>query len=56
MQYTDIEEIAEWLENKLIIEVQTVRGEDTMVFYFEDGSSMELIVDSIYVDKDTYDG
>lgn len=55
MQISDINEIADWLIDKKISHVDVVYNEDTMVMYFTDGTSLELIVDSIYADMEDYD-
>tara|TARA_R110000772_G_scaffold44736_1_gene102899 strand:+ start:201 stop:431 length:231 start_codon:yes stop_codon:yes gene_type:complete len=44
----DIQEISEHIVGKTIDAVDVVYGEDTMVIYLDDGSHVELIVDSIY--------
>jgi hypothetical protein len=44
----DIQEIAEHITGKLIDAVDIVVGEDTMILYLDDGSDVELIIDSIY--------
>ena len=46
----DIDEIAEVMTGKLIEEVQITFGEDTMTLYLSDGSSIEIVIDSIYAD------
>ena len=47
-QEMDIQQISEHIVGKTIDAVDVVYGEDTMVIYLDDGSSIELIVDSIY--------
>ena len=47
-QEMDIQQISEHIVGKTIDAVDVVYGEDTMVIYLNDGSSIELIVDSIY--------
>ena len=44
----NIQQISEHIVGKTIDAVDVVYGEDTMVIYLDDGSSIELIVDSIY--------
>jgi hypothetical protein len=44
----DINEISEHIVGKTIEAVDVVFGEDTMIIYLDDGSDVELIVDSIY--------
>ena len=44
----DIQQISEHIVGKTIDAVDVVYGEDTMIIYLDDGSSIELIVDSIY--------
>jgi len=51
----DIQEIAEHITGKMIEAVDVVFGEDTMVIYFDDGSDVELIVDSIYCNRPDLD-
>ena len=46
----DIDEIAEVMTGKIIEEVQITFGEDTMTLYLSDGSSIEIVIDSIYAD------
>ena len=46
----DIEEIAEIMTGKLIEEVAITYGEDTLTIYLSDGSSIEMVIDSIYAD------
>lgn len=46
----DINTIAEIMEGKTIEEVQVVYGEDTLTLFLSDGSSIEIVVDSIYAD------
>ena len=45
----DIELIALHMLNKTIDNVDIVHGEDTMVIHLDDGSSVELIIDSVYM-------
>lgn len=51
----DINEIAERIVGKEIVNVDVTFGEDTLTIYFDDGSILELIVDSIYYDTIDYD-
>ena len=51
----DINEIADKILDKQIINVDVTYGEDTLTIYFQDGSVLELIVDSIYYDEIGYD-
>jgi hypothetical protein len=44
----NIQQISEYIVGKTIDAVDVVYGENTMVIYLDDGSSVELIVDSIY--------
>jgi len=46
----DIDRIADIMEGKTIEDVQVVYGEDTMVIFLSDGSSIEIVIDSIYAD------
>jgi len=46
----DIDEIAEIMTGKLIEEVAITYGEDTMTLFLSDGSSIEIVIDSIYAD------
>lgn len=46
----DIDEIAEVMTGKMIEEVLVTYGEDTMTLYLSDGSSIEIVIDSIYAD------
>jgi len=45
----DIQLIALHMLDKTIDNVDVVHGEDTMVIHLNDGSSVELIIDSIYM-------
>lgn len=51
----DINEIAERIIGKEVVNVDVTYGEDTLTIYFDDGSVLELIVDSIYFDSIDYD-
>ena len=44
----DIQEIADHIIGKTIDSVDVVYGENTLIIYLDDGSNVELIVDSIY--------
>jgi len=44
----DINEISEHIVGKTIEAVDVVFGEDTMIIYLDDGSDVELIIDTIY--------
>jgi hypothetical protein len=44
----EIQEIAEHITGKMIDAVDVVFGEDTIIIYLDDGSDVELIIDSIY--------
>ena len=46
----DIDRIATHMVGKIIEEVEVTYGEDTLVIYLSDGTSIELIIDSIYAD------
>jgi len=46
----DIDEIAEIMTGKIIEEVAITYGEDTMTLFLSDGSSIEIVIDSIYAD------
>ena len=51
----NIDEIADVMEGKTIEDVRVVYGEDTLIIYLSDGSSIEIIVDSIYADIPEFD-
>jgi len=51
----EINEIAERIVGKEIVNVDVTYGEDTLTLYFNDGSVLEIIVDSIYLDSLDYD-
>lgn len=51
----DINEIAERIVGKEVVNCDVTYGEDTISIYFSDGSVLELIVDSIYYDSIDYD-
>jgi hypothetical protein len=44
----EIQEIAEHITGKMIDAVDVVYGEDTIIIYLDDGSDVELIIDSIF--------
>tara|TARA_R110000823_G_scaffold241505_1_gene366212 strand:- start:1568 stop:1810 length:243 start_codon:yes stop_codon:yes gene_type:complete len=44
----DIQQIAEHMVGKIVDAVDVVYGEDTMIIYLDDGSDIELIIDSIH--------
>ena len=46
----DINEIADIMEGKIIEQVNITYGEDTITLFLSDGSSIEIVVDSIYAD------
>lgn len=46
----DINTIAEIMEGKIIEECLVTYGEDTLTLFLSDGSSIEIVVDSIYAD------
>ena len=46
----DIDEIAAIMTGKIIEEVAITYGEDTMTLFLSDGSSIEIVIDSIYAD------
>jgi CYTH domain-containing protein len=46
----DIDEIAEVMTGKIIEKIELTWGEDTMTMYLSDGSSVEIVIDSIYAD------
>lgn len=46
----DIDEIAQVMTGKIIEEVQCTWGEDTLTIFLSDGSSIEIVIDSIYAD------
>jgi len=46
----DIDEIASIMTGKIIEEVAVTYGEDTFTIFLSDGSSIEIVVDSIYAD------
>lgn len=46
----NIDKIAEVMTGKVIEEVSITWGEDTMTLFLSDGSSIEIVIDSIYAD------
>lgn len=44
----DVQEIADHIIGKTIDSVDVVYGENTLIIYLNDGSNVEMIVDSIY--------
>jgi hypothetical protein len=55
VEIMDINEISERIIGKEVVNVDVTYGEDTLTIYFNDGSVLELIVDSIYYDSIDYD-
>lgn len=55
VEIMEINEIAERIVGKEIVNVDVTYGEDTLTLYFSDGSVLEIIVDSIYLDSLDYD-
>jgi hypothetical protein len=51
----DIEEIAKHMTDKMVIGVEVEYDQNTMVITLDDGSTIELIVDSIYAEVPEYD-
>ena len=51
----DIQLIAFHMLDKTIDNVDVVHGEDTMVIHLDDGSSIELIIDSAYMNVQDLD-
>ena len=47
--------IAKHMINKTIDDIDIVYGENTMTIFLDDGSSVEMIVDSIYLNTAEYD-
>ena len=45
-----IDEIASMMVGHTIEDVNVVYGEDTLILILSDGSSVEIVVDSIYAD------
>ena len=46
--------IAKHMINKTIDDIDIVYGENTMTIFLDDGSSVEMIVDSIYLNTTEY--
>ena len=44
----NIQQISEHIVGKTIDAVDVVYGEDTIIIYLDDGSDVELIIDSIF--------
>ena len=51
----DIQLIALHMMDKTIDDVDIVFGENTMTIFLDDGSSIEMIVDSIHLNHTQYD-
>ena len=51
----DIQLIALHMMDKTIDDVDIVYGEDTMTIFLSDGSSVEMIIDSIHLNTTEYD-
>jgi len=51
----DILLIAEHMMDKTINDIDIVYGENTMTIFLSDGSSVEMIVDSIHLNATEYD-
>ena len=51
----DILLIAEHMMDKTINDIDIVYGENTMTIFLNDGSSVEMIVDSIHLNPTEYD-
>lgn len=51
----DIEELLSVLVGQTIEDATCVYGEDTLTLYLSSGASVELIIDSSYVDVPDYD-
>jgi hypothetical protein len=47
-QKMNIQQISEHIVGKTIDAVDVVYGEDTIIIYLDDGSDVELIIDSIF--------
>lgn len=48
IQEMNIQQISEHIVGKTIDAVDVVYGQDTIIIYLDDGSDVELIIDSIY--------
>ncbi len=46
--HMDIQDIATHITGKIIDAVDVIYGENSMIIYLDDGSDIELIVDSIH--------
>ena len=51
----DILIIAKHMMDKTIDDIDIVYGENTMTIFLDDGSSVEMIVDSIHLNATEYD-
>ena len=51
----DILLIAKHIMDKTIDDIDIVYGENTMTIFLDDGSSVEMIVDSIHLNATEYD-
>ena len=51
----DIQLIAKHMIDKTIDDIDIVYGENTMTIFLNDGSNIEMIVDSIYLNITDYD-
>jgi hypothetical protein len=51
----NIEEIAEHMTDKMVIGVEVLYDANAMILTLDDGSSIELVVDSIFAEVPTYD-
>jgi len=50
----DIQLIAEHMRDKIIDDIDIVYGENTMTIFLNDGSSVEMIIDSIHLNTTEY--
>ena len=51
----NIDEIAQHMTDKTVIGVEVLYDANTMIVTLDDGSSIELIVDSIFAEVPSYD-
>ena len=51
----DINFIAKHMLDKTIDDIDIVFGENTMTIFLDDGSSVEMIIDSIHLNSTEYD-
>lgn len=51
----DIQLIAEHMTDKTIDDIDIVYGENTITIFLDDGSSVEMVVDSIHLNSTEYD-